>query len=85
MAAFFSLNRFSIRLIGDKLGVVKKQRFVKYTFAFGDIEASYKTFSLTRHRLDAEELQVQLTYRASPKHVLSYASRNFRLVGLIQL
>ena len=54
----------------------------KYACAFGDVEASYKTFSLAWYRLDLKERQARLTYWISPKHVLSYGGWNFRLIGL---
>ncbi len=63
----------------------KKGVLIKYACAFSDVEASYKAFSLAWHRLDLKELRVQLTYRVSLKHMVSYASGNFRFVGLIQL
>ena len=63
----------------------KKGVLVKYTCAFGDVEASYKTFSLARYRLDLKERQLQLTYRVGPKHELSYGSWNFRFIGLTQV
>lgn len=56
---------------------------MKYTGAFGDFEAGYKTFSFIWHRLDLKEPQVQFPDKVSPKFVVSYAVRNFRFVGLM--
>lgn len=39
--------------------------------AFGDVDKSYKTFSLAWHRLDFKELQVQLPCRVSPQYMVS--------------
>ena len=60
----------------------KKGVLAEYTCAFGDLEASQKTFSFTRDRLDLEERQVQLTYRLGPKDELSYGNWNFRFIRL---
>ncbi len=62
----------------------KKVGFAEYTCAFGDVEASHKTFPLAWHRLDLKERQIQLTYRVSPKHELGYGGWNFRFIGLFQ-
>jgi hypothetical protein len=48
------------------------------------IDYCFKLLFPCWYRLDIKELQVQLTYRVSPEHELSYARRNFWLVGLIQ-
>ena len=50
--------------------------------AFSDVEASHKAPSFIGYRLDLKKGQVQLFGKISPKHVMSYASRNFRFVGL---
>ena len=63
----------------------KKGLLVKYACTFGDVEASYKTFSLAWYRLDLKERQVQFTYWVSPEHELSYGGWDFRLIVLIQI
>ena len=62
----------------------KKGVLIKYACAFGDVEASYKPFSLAWYRLDLKERQVQFTHGVGPKHELSYGSWNFRFIELIQ-